>query len=53
MRQQLRQPDMGPMGQIKGLLSQHVYSKKESWKTPLSLTEKGTKGSLSDENHHR
>ncbi len=31
------------MGRIKGLLSQHVYSKKESWKTALSLTEKRLK----------
>ncbi len=31
------------MGIIKGLLSGHVYSKKESWKTALSLTEKGKK----------
>ncbi len=41
MRQQSRQPDVGPVGSIKGLLSQHIYSKKESWKTALSLTEKG------------
>jgi hypothetical protein len=33
----------GPVGIIKGLLSGHVYSKKESWKTALSLTEKGQK----------
>jgi hypothetical protein len=31
----------GPVGQINGLLSWHVYSKKESWKTALNLTEKG------------
>jgi hypothetical protein len=45
MRQKSRQPDGGPMGQINGLLSQHVYSKKESWKIALSLTEKGKKAS--------
>jgi hypothetical protein len=32
------------VGRIKGLLSQHVNSKKESWKTAVSLTEnKGQK----------
>jgi hypothetical protein len=42
MRQQSRQLDGGPVGQI-GLLSRHVYSKKESWKTALNLTKKGQK----------
>ncbi len=32
----------GPVGRIKGLLSLH-YSKKDSYKTALSLTEKGQK----------
>jgi hypothetical protein len=40
MRQHLRQPDRGPVGWIKGLLSRHVYLKKESLKTALSMTEK-------------
>jgi hypothetical protein len=31
------------MGQIKKLLSQIIYSKKGSWKTALSLIEKGQK----------
>jgi hypothetical protein len=43
MRQQSRQPDEGPVSQIKKLLSRHVYSKKKSWKTALSLTKKGQK----------
>jgi hypothetical protein len=43
MRQQSRQLDGGPVGQIKGLLSQHVYSKKESRKTALNFTKKGQK----------
>jgi hypothetical protein len=43
MRQQLRQPDGGPVGRIKRLLSQQVYSKKDSYKTALSLTEKRQK----------
>jgi hypothetical protein len=44
MRQQLRQPDRGARGpNKKGLLSGHIYSKKESWKIALSLTEKGQK----------
>jgi hypothetical protein len=43
MRHQLRQPEEGPLGQLKGLLSRHVYSKKESWKTAVSMTEKGQK----------
>jgi hypothetical protein len=33
----------GPVGWIKGLLSRHVHSKKESWKASLSLTRKGYK----------
>jgi hypothetical protein len=43
MRQQSRQPDRGPVDQKKGLFLRNVYSKKESWKTALSLTEKGQK----------
>ncbi len=43
MRQWSRQPDKGPVGQIKGLLSRHVYSIKESWKAALCLTSKGQK----------
>jgi hypothetical protein len=31
------------VGRRKGLLSPHVYSKKESWETALNLTEKGPK----------
>jgi hypothetical protein len=34
------------MGQIKKLLSQIIYSKKGSWKTALSLIEKGQKAAL-------
>ncbi len=30
-------------GRIKGLLSQHIYSKRESWKAALCLTETGQK----------
>jgi hypothetical protein len=40
MRQQSRQPDRGPVRQIIGLLSRHVYSKKESLKKTLGLTGK-------------
>ncbi len=29
------------MGQIKGLLSRNIYSKRESWTTALRLTERG------------
>ncbi len=43
MRQQLRHPDGGPVGWIKGLLSWHVYSRKESWKAVQSLNKKGQK----------
>jgi hypothetical protein len=42
MRWQSRQPK-GLVGQIRGLLSQNVYSKRESWTTALSLTEQGHK----------
>jgi hypothetical protein len=52
MRQQSRQPDRGPVGQIKGLLSQNVYSKKESWKTAPNLTEKGQKAAHKIKKHH-
>jgi hypothetical protein len=31
------------VGPIKGLLSQHIYSKWESWKAALCLTETGQK----------
>jgi hypothetical protein len=31
------------VGRIKGLLSQHVFLKKKSWKTALSLTKKRQK----------
>jgi hypothetical protein len=31
------------VGQVKGLRPRHVYSKNESWKTALILTEKGQK----------
>jgi hypothetical protein len=34
---------MGPVGRIKGLLSQNIYSKIESWTTALSLTKEGQK----------
>ncbi len=43
MRQQSRKPDGGPVGQIKGLLSQNIYSKRESQTTTLSLTEQRQK----------
>jgi hypothetical protein len=33
------------VGQIKGLLSQNIYSRKESWTRALSLTEYRAKGS--------
>jgi hypothetical protein len=33
----------GPVGRIKGLLSRHKYSKRESRKAALCLTEKGQK----------
>jgi hypothetical protein len=33
----------GPVGRIKGLLSRHVYSKRESCEAALCLTEKGQK----------
>jgi hypothetical protein len=41
--QQPRQPDGGPVGQIKGLLSWHVYKRKESWKVALFWSTKGQK----------
>ncbi len=38
------------MGQIIGLLSRNIYSKRESWKTALSITKQGktqhTKGNI-------
>jgi hypothetical protein len=43
MRLQLRQPDGGPVHCIKGLLSQNIYSKRESWTTALNPTEQGQK----------
>jgi hypothetical protein len=33
----------GPVGQIKGLLSWNIDSKRESWTTALSLTKQGQK----------
>jgi hypothetical protein len=39
----LRQPDGRPVGQIKGLLSQNIYSERENWTTALCLTEQGQK----------
>jgi hypothetical protein len=37
---------------MKGLLSQHIFSKRESWKAAL-LDRKRAKGSLSEKKHHR
>jgi hypothetical protein len=42
---------LGASEQNKGLLSRHVYTKKEKWKVALSLIEKRTKGSLPDKKH--
>jgi hypothetical protein len=33
----------GQWAEIKGLLSQNIYSKRESWATALSLTKQGQK----------
>ncbi len=40
----------GASGAIKGLLSQNIHSKKESWTTALSLTEQRTRSSPLDKN---
>jgi hypothetical protein len=50
MRQQSRQPDVGPVGCKKGLLSWNIYSKRESWTIALSQTEQRAKGSLPEKN---
>jgi hypothetical protein len=39
----LRQPNGRPVGQIKGLFSRNIYSKRETWKIALSITEQGQK----------
>jgi hypothetical protein len=51
MRQQSRQPGIGPVGRIKGILSQNIYSKGElSQTTALSLTEQRARGSSPERN---
>ncbi len=43
--QQPRQPDGGPVGQNKGLLSRHVYKRKGELKSSSFLKHKRAKGS--------
>jgi hypothetical protein len=50
MRQQLRQPDGGPMGRIKRATLKKYLIKKESWKTASGLTNKGQKAARQRKN---
>jgi hypothetical protein len=38
------------VGQIKGVLSWNIYSKRESWTTALNLTQEWAKGSPPEKN---
>ncbi len=50
--QQPRQPDRGKLGQIKGLLSQHIYKKKRELKAALHWSTTREKGSSPKKKHH-
>jgi hypothetical protein len=50
MRQQSRQPDRGPVGRIKELLSLNISLKRESGATALNLAEQRAKGSPPEKN---